>query len=162
MVLALAACVETEPRLTNWREGTPVSEIRRESLDCGMASSRAVPVNSQVGVTPTYTTPLIAQPSYTSCYGGSYSVSCTTTGGGYTGGQTFGGQVYTYDANQELRDGYYRQCMRSRGYSEIMVRPCTDTEWKKATRRLDTSGVLPPPSEVVCGDAKTGNFVLTP
>ena len=161
IVAALAACVDTTPVELSWRQGVSVSKLKSDSLNCEMAATRAVPINNQVGVTPTYRTPVYQNPSYTSCYGGTYSVSCTTTGGGFSGGQTYGGQVYTYDANSGLRESYFNQCMAQRGYSPISIRPCTPSELKAATRKLSGSSVLPPPSEVLCGTPETG-IVLTP
>ncbi len=76
----------------------------------------------QVGVTPTYVTPI-----QTNCYNYGYSVSCTTTGG-----DVYGGQTYSYDANAKLRDRVVGQCMEDLGYQAISLEQCPPGVLEKA------------------------------
>ena len=110
----LMACV---PETLNYAYNSKktVAEKDRDSFECELAASRAVPTNTQLGQTSTYTTP-----AYTTCTGGYYgSVNCTTSGG-----QTYGGDVYSYDANRGLRSEYFGRCLAEKGYAVIEVPVC--------------------------------------
>lgn len=111
MVLPLAGCVTD----TVWyKEGASPAKINDAATNCAVQAARTVPQNPQIGQTPIYTTPM-----QTSCYGTSY-VTCTTTGG-----NIYGGNLYTYDANSGLRDAVMSQCMAKRGYQSVELALCS-------------------------------------
>lgn len=88
-------------------EPTTKEQKAKDLLHCSVKAAQTVPTNTKVETTPRYTTPVSCS-SYTS-YGGYIDTDCT-------GGQTYGGQTYSYDANATLRDKVYSQCMIDRGY----------------------------------------------
>ena len=88
-------------------EPTTKGQKAKDLLDCSVQAAQAVPTNTKVETTPRYTTPVSCS-SYTS-YGGYVDTDCT-------GGQTYGGQTYSYDANATLREKVRLQCMADRGY----------------------------------------------
>lgn len=120
----LFACVEPQVGTFAFRSNTTNQQKADSWLDCKVRATREVPVSTQVGTTPTYTTPVTVSPTYTNCYGYGNSASCTTTGGVVSGGQTYGGQAYSYDANSQLRRDYAIQCMRKKGYSLVDLPFC--------------------------------------
>lgn len=93
----------------------------------------------KVVTTPTYTTP-----TQTSCYNNGYSVQCNTTGG-----QTYGGDTYSFDANKKLRSEFYAQCMIDKGWSVVNVPNCDP---KKVPEALKSKlmGRLRVPNESSC------------
>jgi hypothetical protein len=111
-VLLLSAC---EPVVDNYRykSNVTVSQKDKDYFECDLASAQVVPANSQVGTTPMYVTP-----RQTSCYG----YPCTTTGG-----QVLGDDVYSYDANANLRSDYYNRCLAAKGYSVVTLPLCPST-----------------------------------
>lgn len=137
-LVALTAC-EMPPRTGFWKSGATLAQLESDSTDCEVFATRQVPVSTQVGTTPTYTTPV-----NTSCYNYGYSVQCTTTGG-----QVYGGTAYTYDANAGLRERVGIQCMASRGYQVVTYEFCSDAEVANGVRPFN-SGRLPPASDVLC------------
>lgn len=123
--MLLFACVKPEETAFAFRPNTTNQQKADHWLDCRIEAARAVPVSTQIGTTPTYTTPVTVSPSYTNCTGYGASAICTTTGGYISGGQLYGGQTYSYDANAELRESYQYQCMRKKGYSLVSLPVCS-------------------------------------
>jgi len=121
-------CVKPEDATFAFRPNTTNQQKADHWLDCRVEAARAVPVATQIGTTPTYTTPVTVSPSYTNCTGYGASAYCTTTGGSVSGGQTYGGQTYSYDANAQLRQSYQDQCMRKKGYSLSSLPVCNDKQ----------------------------------
>jgi len=120
----LVACAEPTPTRFAFRPDTTNQQKVDNFLDCQVQAASAVPISTQLGTTPTYTTPITVSPTYTNCSGYGYGRTCTTTGGIVSGGQTYGGQTYSYDANSELRQNYTEQCMRKKGYSIVTLPTC--------------------------------------
>ena len=113
MTPMLLACV---PQSIYYKEGASYPDIDRASTDCQVKAAQSVPVNTQIGTTSTYTTPV-----QTSCYAGYGGyVSCNSSGG-----QTYGGDVYSYDANSNLRNRVANQCMQQKGFRLIELPTCT-------------------------------------
>lgn len=136
--LALVACeAPTDHYL--YRQGASVSQADSDYFECKLSAARAVPTDARVGTTPTYTTPV-----QTNCYTVGYSVQCNTTGG-----QTYGGQTYTYDANKKLRNSYLARCLASRGYSATEL-PVCDTKKLSQTTLAKLHGKLRQPSKDAC------------
>ena len=48
------------------------------------------------------------------------------------GGQTYGGQQYSYDANSDLRYRVILQCLQKKGYQVIDLPSCDSEQSKRA------------------------------
>lgn len=145
---ALSACVPTSEAYL-WKDGATTLQISRQSTECEVASLNKVPASNQVGTTPSYTTP-----TQTYCTGYGYSASCTTTGG-----QTYGGNTYSYDANADLRQRVFNMCMQRNGYRSVTVPTCT-ADQTKAGRRVSSLNRLPVLDNVVCRIHNKEEFVV--
>lgn len=148
--LFLASCATT-PRSFNgfWRDGSSQIELQRDQTTCEVTALREVPRAMATAQTPTYTTPTYTTPQHTSCYGYGYSASCTTTGGQTYGGTTTGGQIYSYDANRDLRGAVEEQCMASKGYFLTSIPACSKDQIDEGIV-LPRGNTLPARSEVKC------------
>lgn len=112
LLALLSGCVSD----TVWyQEGARPAVVNDAATDCAVEAVNRVPQNTQLGMTPVYTTP--AQTYCTS--GGFGSVNCTTYGG-----DVRGGDIYSYDANTGLRQQVMAQCMARRGYQLISLPVC--------------------------------------
>ena len=136
----------------------PVSKKQKASdmISCAVDAAKQVPASTQVGTTPTFTTPVSCS-SYTT-YGGYIDTDCT-------GGQTYGGQTYSYDANQGLRDTVYSQCMAKQGYSRTATPiPVCKPEQIPVGYVSDTTKVHKPieGSCVIEGTNYSGSVLLLP
>lgn len=146
-VTAVSGCMEE----TMWYQaGVSPGKVYNDSTDCQVAAAQRVPVNSQLRQTPVFTTPV-----QTSCFGYGYSVSCTQTGG-----QTYGGDVYSVDANARLRSRVIGQCMMNRGYQLIKVRKCEDKDLRNGVKRYAVLPQLSPNSCYV--NTPTGTVLVNP
>lgn len=146
-ITAVTGCMET----SMWyREGVSPMKVNSDSTDCQVAAAQRVPVNSQLGQTPVYYTPVQTQ-----CYGYGSSVSCTQTGG-----QSYGGNVYSYDANAGLRSRVTQQCMMNKGYQLINIRKCEDKDLKGGIRSYSVLPQLTPNSCYV--NAPSGTVLVNP
>ena len=84
----------------------------RDQVACMTKVNKEIPTNNQIGTTPSFTVPVSCNTTG-SLYG--YSYSGTTN---CSGGQTYGGQAYSYDANADLKQLVFEQCMVDKGYSK--------------------------------------------
>jgi hypothetical protein len=142
--LTLSACVQT-PQNYLYRSNTTISQKDSDMFDCELDASRAVPVNTQIDTTPVYRTPV-----NTSCTSGYYgNVQCTSSGG-----DVYGGNTYSYDANTGLRDEYASRCMASKGYSVAQLPPCADNV-VPAGAAQGLAGALRAPKDGACTVAIT-------
>jgi hypothetical protein len=91
-----------------------------DELECRVQAAKTVPNNTQIGQNPTY-----AVPSTTNCYNLGTVISCSQSGG-----QVYGGDTYSYDANAGLRSEVTNQCMAKKGYTYIALRSCTSTDMR--------------------------------
>ena len=130
---------EASTDLYLYREGGTVSRADNDFFECELAAARAVPQDTRVETTPTFTTPV-----QTNCYNTVYGVQCNTTGG-----QVYGGQTYTYDANSDLRSSFLARCLASRGYS-VAEFPVCEATGLPASFRERLAGRLRPPAEGAC------------
>ena len=95
----VAGCGEqTNPNYLYNKRPVTFTKKAKDMLDCEVKAAQSIPSRTQAYTTPSFTTPV-------SCYG-------------YTcyGGQTIGGNTVMYDANNDLRDRVYNQCMEDKGY----------------------------------------------
>lgn len=144
-VLFVGACMATGPVSVVYKPGSTGPQRSNALLDCETQALARVPRAIATGVTPSYTTPSNVQ-----CYGYGYSVSCHDYGG-----QTYGGDVYSYDANQELRDRVTLQCLQQKGYQVVSLPQC-DAEQSK--RAISASGKQPTYDKIEC--VVEGGYVL--
>lgn len=148
--LLLCACLPTTESYL-YKDGGTVSRTDTDYFECELAAARGVPQDTRVGTTPVYSTPV-----QTNCYNIGYSVQCNTTGG-----QVYGGDTYTYDANSELRASYFARCLVARGYNVIDLPKCDSSKVpEELLRKL--SGKQRPPREDACYlpvTSRAGNVV---
>ena len=131
-----------------YKNGATVSVLESEELDCEVAAAQRVPQNIQVKTTPTYTTP-----TYTTCNNIGYSTFCNSTGG-----QIYGGQTYSVDANADLRGRAFSQCMAQKGWRSASIPPCpAGVTPEQLTVRANR---LPTLSRGTCYIAKDGVQVI--
>lgn len=116
-MLSVGAC---QPTTENYlfRKGGSVAQTDKDYFECELAASRGVPQDTRIATTPVYTNPV-----QTNCYQVGYSVQCNTTGG-----QVYGGNTYTYDANSKLRATYFARCLASRGYQVVELPRCDSSK----------------------------------
>lgn len=127
--LTAACVVQTQAETVFWREGIGFSARQSDFTSCEVASLQQVPRAIATAQTPIVTTPqTIFSPATTRCYGAGNTVNCTTTPAIVAGGQTSGGQIFSYDANSDLRQRVVEQCMASKGYQLVTLPPCTRLE----------------------------------
>lgn len=136
---SLVAGCEVPPETLYWQTGMTPAQQQRDQTNCRVNAANSVPVNTQIGTTPTYSTPV-----QTNCYNTGYSVSCQSTGG-----QVYGGNAYSYDANSRLRANVVQQCMADRGYQLISFPVCTDEE-RSGGEVLVGNSRLPSANRVRC------------
>ncbi len=157
-LLFVAGCVETTADMV--KQGKPIEKFYpvkkgvttdsydNDWLNCEIEAAQRVPQNTAIETTPVYRTPVQTQ-----CYSTSYgSMNCTQTGG-----QTYGGDTYSYDANLGLRVEAQKQCMTRSGYRNTTIPKCSpDAQIRKG------SATLPPLSAGTCyiSDEK-GNYSVT-
>jgi hypothetical protein len=130
------------------KKGVTIDKYNDDWLNCEIEAAQRVPQNMSIGTTPTYRTPVQTQ-CYSTGYGG---VSCNQTGG-----QIYGGNTYSYDANSNLRVEAQRQCLSRQGYRLTTIPKCSpDAKVHPATQ------VLPALSTGTCYVAdKDGSYGMT-
>lgn len=108
-----------------YQEGKTAKQSNNDLLDCNVSATQKVPVNTGVYTTPRYTTPL----------------NCNTSLGNTTctGGQTYGGNVGSYDSNARLRQQVTIQCLENKGYAMVNYKPCPNDVKKKHKQKLSGS-----------------------
>lgn len=124
----------------------------RELLSCRVSGARSIPVNTQIGKTPTYVTPVI-----THCYPVGYYMRCS-----HSGGDVFGGDLYYYDVNDRLRKDVVAQCMGDKGYQSISIRQCTEKDLKKGIPSYRTLPQLNQNACVTKGISGDGYLFVNP
>jgi hypothetical protein len=145
--LLVASCVPVE---IYYREDVPYARLSRDLTACEVSAAQQVPVNTQVGSTPVYQTPV-----QTNCYNVGTTVQCTTTGG-----DIYGGDVYSFDANADLRSRVTAQCMADRSYRRVSLPRCTAAQIETARPTTNRLPVLGPGACVA--PAGRGLAVLNP
>jgi len=142
---ALAACAPGA-RSYLYKSGGTVAEADRDIFECRVEAAQQVPAQTRIGTTPIHTTP-----ARTYCNPVGDRIRCYTTGG-----QTYGGETYSYDANAGLRADYEARCLAARGYTATQVPLCAeDALSEDVTQAL--SGRLQPPGARACYVPITGN-----
>lgn len=153
----LGACAPTVQSLW-WKEGAGTS--RADILtDCEVEALSRVPRDTAIATTPVTVTPRIVVPPKTVCETVDGKEVCTTTPGYSHGGQVIGGQTYTYDRNDDLRERVLAQCMAREGFTRVQFPTCT-TEDRRLGVTLASSGRLPPAERVLCVSVDPAGWVL--
>ena len=111
--MLLMGCEDTT-RLYLYKDAATVARADTDYFDCELEAARAVPQDTQIETTPVYITPV-----RTSCTGFGIRTTCSSTGG-----DVYGGQTYSYDANEDLRTEYFARCLAKRGYSATELPLC--------------------------------------
>jgi hypothetical protein len=128
----LAGCA---PMSIYYRPGVSVARMQQDSTRCDVEALRQAPVATQIRqAPPTY----IPGPRV-----------CNQDGECWTRpGYWMSGEVYSYDANANLRDRVKQLCMAEKGYSPISL-PACPAEIKSTTPPGVTT-VLPPLTAQAC------------
>lgn len=123
LALALAGCAPTPYELYKagkpvpnfpYRAGATVGDKDQDTTNCEVEAAQRVPQQIEVHTTPVYTTPV-----QTYCYRSGYQTICNSTGG-----DTYGGDMYSTDANAGLRKRVEDQCMARKGWRWIDLPAC--------------------------------------
>lgn len=126
LVSALVGCAPQTP-YDRYKAGQPIqnfpykaganeAEIQRSVTNCQIEAAQRVPQQMVVQTTPSYTTPVQTQ-----CNRIGTQTFCNSTGG-----DTYGGQTYTSDANAGLRVQAFAQCMGDKGYRFVNIPACPE------------------------------------
>lgn len=99
-----------------YKAGANEAEIQRSVTNCQIEAAQRVPQKMVSRTTPSYTTPVQTQ-----CNRIGTQTFCNSTGG-----DTYGGQTYTSDANAGLRVQAFAQCMGDKGYRFVNVPVCPE------------------------------------
>ena len=121
----LTGCMAALPPIA-YQEGITKKQANNEIVDCSVTAAQKVPVNKGVYTTPSYTTPV-------RCLNSFGAITCS-------GGQTVGGNMVSYDANAQLRERVYVQCMENKGYQFIDYKVCPKDIQKKHNQKLALEG----------------------
>ena len=130
----LTGCMAAVPPVP-YQEGRTKKQANNDWLDCTVSATQKVPVNTGIYTTPRYTTPLNCNTSFgnTTC----------------TGGQTYGGNVASYDANARLREQVTIQCLQNKGYQIVNYEPCSRDVQKKHEQKLALEGTPNPNAKLI-------------
>lgn len=149
IVACLAAATGCTPTSFWYKAGASTSKLNSDFVNCRVRAAQSVPVNTQVRTTPTYVTP-----GQTNCYSTGYTTQCNTYGG-----QVHGGQTYSYDSNEKLRNEVVAQCMAQMGYQSISLPNCS----KEQAKNMKPYTNLPTVKESSCVvQTKSGSRIVNP
>jgi hypothetical protein len=130
------------------KKGVTADSYENDWLNCKIEAAQRVPQNMSIGTTPVYRSPVQTQ-CYSTGYGGA---RCTQTGG-----QTYGGNTYSYDANAELRLEAQNQCLTQSGYRSTLIPKCSPD-----AKIREVGNKLPPLSAGTCYVAdENGSYAIT-
>ncbi|MCT4370066.1 hypothetical protein CLG85_006850 [Yangia mangrovi] len=120
----LAACEPTTAQLVTQgkpidivypvKAGVTAGQLQNDVTDCQIEAAQRVPQQILTTTTPTHSTP-----AETQCVTKGKTVTCTTTGG-----EIYGGETYSYDANEGLRARAEGQCLSGKGYRLATIPKC--------------------------------------
>jgi hypothetical protein len=118
-----------------YREGQTVARLSADETTCEVLGVQQVPPNTQVRRTPVE---LIPEREFCDRAGNCRVIPARLEGG----------EVYTFDANDDLRNRVVAQCMADKGYTRVTVPACSDQVAQVAISRAPS--VLPPLGPNVC------------
>ena len=132
-------------------KNNPVTLAQKDKdiFDCKLAAAQAVPTDTVVSKTPTYTTPV-------TCSNYGYSTSCY-------GGNTIGGNIVTNDRNSGLKLEYENRCLANRGYKKTTFPiPQCDLEDMDVKYSMDTLVRKPVAGSCWVWGTNRASFVVLP
>lgn len=135
-LIGLAGCEDAGPVGVVYKAGSTGEQRRAAVTNCEVNALSKVPRAMATAATPSY-----RSPSNVRCYGSGNYVNCREYGG-----QTYGGNLYSYDANQDLRDSVTLQCLQSRGYQMVSLPVCNS---EQAKRVVSSSGRPQPTADKI-------------
>ncbi len=128
----LIGCNSTPVLKTNTiLPNSSLTDAKRLKLECEVAATKEIP-----SAMATYSNPTYVTPSNTDCrVAGVYSnrMECTTRGG-----QVLGGEINTVDANLNLRQRVYLQCLEKKGFVAYTLPVCTPEQINRAAALYPT------------------------
>ena len=112
-----------------------------------------MPVDTRIGQTPVIQTPIqtICQPATQP----GAPPRCTTTGG-----EVYGGDVYSYDANAGLRNSYVARCMADKGYQVAEIARCSANVVPADIGAISAKGARPPVEGACAVSLKGGTSLI--
>lgn len=128
----VSACT---PLRTYYKEGAQVATLQTDQTRCEVAALKEVPVNNQIRYTPERYIP-----ERVAC---NRKGECTRVGGYWTGGES-----YTVDVNEDLRERVQDQCMATQGYGKVEIKRCESNVAQSMTPARTV--VLPPLTSESC------------
>ncbi|NCO21791.1 MAG: hypothetical protein GW905_07270 [Rhodobacterales bacterium] len=134
-VLILAVLAGCAPYSGYYKAGQTVARLNTDQTACEVKGAQDVPPNTQLRRTPVE---LIPAREICDRHG-----KCSVIPA-----RIEGGEVYSYDANADLRARVVAQCMADKGYEKVSIPPCPDSVAKVAASRAP--GVLPPLGPNIC------------
>jgi len=135
MGLVLAGLAGCAPYSGYYQAGQTVARLNADQTACEVFGAQQVPVNTQIRRNPVELVPA--------------REICDRQGNcSIIPARLEGGEVYSFDANTDLRRRVIGQCMADRGYARASVPQCTPEVAKVAIARAPT--VLPPLGPNLC------------
>ena len=119
-----------------YKAGVNAELMTNEKTDCEIEVEQRVPRSIVVSTTPTYTSPVSSQ-----CNQIGTQTLCTQIGG-----DTYGGRTSSTDANADLRQRAYNQCMVNKNYRFINLPVCP----QGSVPSNPQASVLPPLTPTTC------------
>lgn len=126
-----------------YKTGSTFQSLNQDITNCKVEAVQRVPQQQVVRTTPSYTTN-----TQTFCNRIGTQTICNTSGG-----NTIGGQVYSVDANSELREQVYHQCMANKNYRYVNLPSCPEG----ITFKSENGKGLLPLSQTTCYRAFPNN-----
>lgn len=153
-IIVAPACSTDNTRYMYKPDSTvSISQKEQDMFECEVEAIRAVPQDNKLITTPTYTSPV-------SCNTIGYSTYCS-------GGNVYGGDVYTIDANLSLRREYESRCLAQRGYltTQSPIPKCTEDQVPEGFE-VTTRTLVHTPVEGACwvssGTSRNHTLILLP
>jgi len=159
----LTGCQAATNSVYKYRDKPTTKFQKAEALlSCEVSAAKEIPVSNQTSTTPTFRTPTYTTP--VSCYT-SYGGYTSCSGGQTTGGQTFGGNLVTQDANLDLRGRVYEQCLVEKGYKTTPFPIPLCAEEQIPAGYVTSQTILQKPVQGSCvinGANSSGSVILLP
>jgi hypothetical protein len=151
IALVLVGCAPSTATY-HWKQGASMALLNDDLLTCKATAARDIPVDTRVEQTPIMQTPIqtICKPG-----GTPGETVCTTTGG-----EIYGGDVYSYDANAKLRGDYFGRCMRGKGYGVAEVPLCDSKQQPVDLAAVARKGSRPPVEGSCAVKLQNGGLLL--
>jgi hypothetical protein len=110
-IFVLTACFPVD---VYHKTGATMQRQQSDLVTCQAKALQSAPVDIRTGRTPTYYVP-----ERRTCHKTATGQDCRIYGGYWEGGE-----IYTYDANEQLRSKLQQQCMSGKGYAKVRLPRC--------------------------------------